>query len=298
ILVTSACSESIFSIYAALVKPGDHVIVEHPTYPSLYSVPRSLGCDVSLLTLKFEDNFKPDLDKLELLIKPNTRLISFTHPNNPTGSMISEETLQRLIKIAESGNIYFLLDETYRELTYGEKLPPAASLSPKAISISSMSKCYGLPGIRIGWVASGSKEIIDGVLAVREQVTITNNAVGEEIAFTVLNKKAHFIKRAKDHVKTNFDIVSAWMKMQENLEWITPEAGVVSFPRIKPGITGEPENLYRSLAEKHRTFVIPGRCFEMDNSHFRLGYGGTPDELKTGLKHLGSALEEVKNKTA
>ena len=210
-------------------------------------------------------------------------------------SVISGKILKRVIDIAESKDIFFLSDETYRDLSYDKPLPAAASLSPKAISISSMSKCYGLPGIRIGWLASQSKEIIQEVLTVREQITITNNALGEEIAFSVLKRKKEFLEKAKKHVLNNFNTVKEWMRKQENLEWIVPEAGVVSFPRIKSGVITDPENLYRNLAEKHKTFVVPGRCFEMDNSHFRLGYGGTPEELKIGLKNLESAIEDVKN---
>ncbi|MFC1553512.1 aminotransferase class I/II-fold pyridoxal phosphate-dependent enzyme, partial [candidate division KSB1 bacterium] len=295
ILVTSAGSESIFSINSLLVKPGDHVIIEHPTYPSLYEVPRSLGCEVSLLSLKFENDFQPDIDELKSLIKPNTKLINFTHPNNPTGSMISKDSLEQIIEIAESNDIYFLFDETYRDLSYGEKLPAAAELSPKAISISSMSKCYGLPGIRIGWLASKSKEIVDGVLAVREQITITNSAMGEEIALRTLEQKDHHIKNAIDHVNKNFNIVCNWIKERNELEWIKPEAGVVSLPHLKTGILDDPEILYRTLVEKYKTFVIPGRCFELDNSYFRLGYGGTTEELKAGLENFRNALDEVKN---
>ena len=207
IIVTSAGSESIFALNAALLKPGDHVIIEHPTYPSLYAVPRSLGCDVSLLTLRYENNFLPDLDELESLIKPKTKLICFTHPNNPTGSVISGKTLKRVIDIAESKNIFFLSDETYRDLSYSKPLQAAASLSHKAISISSMSKCYGLPGIRIGWLASKSEKIIQEALTVREQITITNNALGEEIAFSVLKRKEEFLNKAREHVEENFNTV-------------------------------------------------------------------------------------------
>ena len=294
VLVTPGASEANFAIVASLVKPGDHVIVEHPNYTSLYEVPRSLGCTVELLSLKFEDRFKPDLEKLESMITPKTKLISLTHPNNPTGSMITEKELRKAVSMAESHGVYLLFDETYRDMTFGDSLPAAAVLSPKVISISSMSKVYGLPGIRIGWLATQAKEIIDGVLAIREQVSITNSAISEEIAVQVFERRAEFLQRAKNHTLANFKIVSDWMSRQKDLEWVAPEAGVVSLPRIISPEISDPETVYRLLAEKYKSFVIPGRCFELDNRFFRLGYGGTSDELKIGLGNIEKALNDAK----
>ena len=169
IIVTTGASEANFVVVSALVKPGDHVVVEHPNYPSLYEVPRSLGCEVSLFTLKFENGFRPDLDTLEKMITPKTKLVSLTHPNNPTGSMISEEDLRKVIEMVEAHDTYLLFDETYRHMAPDESLlPPAASLSPHAISITSMSKCYGLPGIRTGWLATRNPFILDSAVAIRE----------------------------------------------------------------------------------------------------------------------------------
>jgi len=113
IVVTAGASEANFAVVSASVKPGDHVIVEHPNYPSLYDVPRSLGCDVSLFHLRFEEGFRPDLDRLEQMVTPGTRLISFTHPNNPTGSMMSESDLLRLVEFVEEKDIFLMFDETY-----------------------------------------------------------------------------------------------------------------------------------------------------------------------------------------
>ncbi len=294
VVVTTGASEANFATVASLVKPGDHVVVEHPNYPSLYEVPRSLGCDVTLFPLKAEQAFQPDLAELERLITPNTKLVSLTHPNNPTGSMISQATLEQAIRLAESSDTYLLFDETYRELAFGERLPGAASLSPKVISISSMSKSYGLPGIRIGWLATQAREILESVLAIREQVTITNGALSEAIALSVLKRKDEFIQEARRHVQTNLQMVKSWMKQQEDLAWIPPEAGVVALPWIEGAQVTDPEDVYRRLTETYRSFVIPGRCFELDNRFFRLGYGGTAVELKAGLANISSALQDVK----
>ena len=295
ILVTSGGSEANFAIVSTLVKPGDHVVIEHPNYTSLYEVPRSLGCAVSLFRLQYEDRFKPNLDILAKMISPDTKLVSLTHPNNPTGSMITKEEMEEVIDIVERKKTILLFDETYSDLAYGNRLPSAAPMSDRVVSISSMSKCYGLPGIRIGWLATRNHDILDSVLAIREQVSITNSAFGEEVAVRVLERKDEFLDRAKHHVKRNLAIVAEWMENQDTFEWVFPEAGVVSLPRIKPGVRVDPERLWRLLAEKYKTFIIPGRCFEMDNRHFRLGFGGTPEEIKIGLDNLLAAVAELES---
>jgi aspartate/methionine/tyrosine aminotransferase len=293
VIVTSGASEAIFSLNAALVKPGDHVIVEHPNYPSLYDIPESLGCEVSLFRLDYENGFKPDLDKLKDLVKPATRLISFTHPNNPAGSMITRQELEALVRFCEERDIFLLFDETYRELDFEKALPPAASLSSKAISVATMSKCFGLPGIRIGWLAAQDQSILDAVLTIREQVTITNNALGEVIAAHVLHNKADYLDKARAHVERNRATVAAWISGHPHFEWVLPEAGVVGLPRIRSGLDIDPEALYRLLAEKYKTFTIPGRCFGLDNRYFRLGFGAKHAEILQGLENLDNAFEEL-----
>lgn len=295
IIVTTGASEANFAIISALVEPGSHVIVEHPNYPSLYEVPRSMGCELDLFTLRYENQFQPDLEELSQMIGPETKLVSLTHPNNPTGSMISEAELHALIELVESHDIFLLFDETYRHMAFGDKiLPPAASLSENAISISSMSKCYGLPGIRTGWLATKNQCLLDKVLAIREQISISNNALSEEIATLVLRQKDEFLANARERIEKNRAVVAAWMQNQDAFEWIFPEAGVVCFPRIRSHIEVEAERLYRHLAEKHKTFVVPGRCFEMDERHFRIGFGADADQIQAGLANLNKALSEMK----
>jgi aspartate/methionine/tyrosine aminotransferase len=294
VLVTSGAAEAIFAIAASLLQPGDEVVVEHPNYPSTYEVPRAIGCRVRLLRLKFEQGFVPDLDRLDALVSPRTKLLVFTHPNNPTGSMMTRGALDRLVAFAESRRIHLLFDETYRHFTYGPPLPPAASLSPMATSVCSMSKCYGLPGIRIGWLATRDQHLLDGVLAVREQVSISNAALSEKIAIAVLSRREHFTNASMALIRANLATVSSWMAAQPGLTWVPPQGGVVALPRITMPNVDDPEPIYRDLAESHGVFVIPGRCFELENRFFRLGFGGSPEELSGGLERVGSVLAALK----
>lgn len=287
IAVTNGASEANFAVIASMMNSNDHMIVEHPNYPSNYEVPTSLNMNFDFLKLRFEEQFRPSIERLESLLRKNTKLVSLTNPNNPTGSTLTEEELLRVIGLAESKNFYLLVDETYRELYFGKPPPPAASLSSKAISISSMSKAYGLPGIRIGWVAA-DKSIIDAVCAVREQLTISNSSLGEAIAEFALRRKDGLLKEIKARVGSNFAILKEWFSKQRNLDWVPPSGGVVCFPRFRAST----EKLCKILAEKYRTFVVPGYCFGLDE-FFRLGFGGTREELIQGLKCVDSAIEEI-----
>jgi len=294
VIVTGGGSEANFAIMCALCKPGDHVVVEHPNYTSMYDVPRSLGCNVDLFRLNYEDAYKPDIDKLESMITPETKIVSLTHPNNPGGSMISEDELHRIIDIVEKNKTYLLFDETYREMCFDRMLPAAATLSPRVISLSSMSKCYGIPGIRLGWAATQDKELLAQLLAIREQISITNNVMSEAIALKVLSEKEEHLTKARAYIKTNRAYVNDWIEAQEDFEWVFPEAGVVGFPRLKKSAGVDPEALIVSIVEDYRTFTIPGRCFEADNHHFRLGFGATLDEIKIGLGNVEKALVGLK----
>ena len=288
IAVTTGSSEANFSIIASLIDTSDHIIIEHPNYPSLYEVPRSLGLQHDLFRISYEEHFQPNLERLKSLFKHGTKLVTLTHPNNPTGSVITEKVLREVIELVESHDAYLLHDETYRELCFDKAPPPAAILSDRAISMTTMSKAYGLPGIRVGWVA-GPKHIIESVRAVREQITICNSTLSEAIASYALNQKELILKNARERVRQNFETLKNWMAHQDLLEWVEPEGGVVAFPRLKKEMSTE--ELCRLLVTKYRTFSIPGYTFGMDR-HLRIGFGGDANELKEGLAKLGQAMDE------
>lgn len=288
ICVTTGASESIFSILASVVGPGDQVIVQHPNYPTLYEAGRSLDRDVQLFSLRFEDSFLLDFDRLERMVTDRTKLVMLTYPNNPTGAVIGEDELRQAIQWAEGKGVHLLVDETYRDLSFDPPPSPAATLSEFAISVTSMSKTYRVPGIRIGWMA-GTVDLVDQVRAVREQLTICNSALGEWVALSILKEREERVRSAKKLALKNLGILKEWMETRDDLEWVEPKGGVVSFPRVR-GVEDATE-LCRTLIEKYRTFVVPGSCFEMPE-HFRLGFGGDTEELIGGLECLGLVLRE------
>ncbi|MHA2221837.1 MAG: aminotransferase class I/II-fold pyridoxal phosphate-dependent enzyme [Candidatus Thorarchaeota archaeon] len=289
VAVTTGASESNFCVIAHLVGPKDHIIVEHPTYPSLYQVARSLGRDLSLFHLKWEDDFRPDMDSLRKLVKPNTKLITLTHPSNPIGSVITKDEIKHALEIAEEVGAYLMVDETYRDLMFGDQPPLAATMSPKAISLTSMSKTWGVPGIRIGWAVC-DESIVQAIRATREQITICNSSLGEEIAKEILTRKDKILPMLRKSMLSNFKILEDWMNSQSWLEWVEPKSGVVCAPRLKRG--GSTDELCKLLVTKYKTFTVPGSTMELDG-HFRLGFGGEQEELVEGLERLGKALKEI-----
>ncbi len=290
IAVTTGSSEAIFALIASLVNSRDEIIIELPNYPSHYSVAQSLDRNYKFCKLRFENEFKLNLEELTRLITPKTKLISLTHPNNPTGSVISNEDLQSVIELIEANDAYLLMDETYRDLSFTEPPPPAASMSKRAISVTTMSKTYGAPGIRIGWAAVEDTKIIDMIRAVREQITICNSAIGERLAFEILLRKEELLTQSRKLISKNLKILSTWMEEQDFLEWVLPEAGVVAFPRLNNAASTD--WLCTRLIEDYGTFTVPGSCFEMAD-HIRLGYGGSTDQLERGLAYIEMAILDM-----
>ena len=293
VVVTTGASEGNFLITLALLLEGGRLLVELPNYPPIYEVAKTLNRHVDFLPITFEEKWRPSLEKLRDLMTKKTKLVSLTHPHNPTGSMVSEKLLNELVEIVEAHDSYLLFDETYRDLAFGDPLPPAATLSDRAISLTSMSKVYGVPGIRIGWIASADKSIIESATAIKEMLTICNSAISEEISIRILQQREHFLKRAKRLAKAGFEVVDGWIKEHSDFEWVPPGGGVIGFPRFSEDV--DTLEFCKLLVNKYKTFVVPGPFFEVERG-FRIGYGHDIDDLKGGLQRIGQAYNELSSK--
>jgi aspartate/methionine/tyrosine aminotransferase len=294
VIVTAGAATALFIVATSILSSEDHLIVIRPNYGTNLETPRALRCEMSIIDMSFESGFEIDIDAITNAIKPNTKLISITNPHNPSGKLYDEKTITALISLAEKHNCHLLIDETYRDLNFQTELKPyVAELSDKVISVSSVSKSFGAPGIRIGWIISSDKKLMNDFLAAKEQITLCNSVVDEEIAFHLLSNKAAIIKRNHAHILTNFNYLKEWFSKQPYLEWVEPQAGVVCFPRLKQEYQVHPEKLYDTLYEQHATIVGPGHWFERDKTYMRIGFGyPTLEELKIGLSNLESCLKE------
>jgi aspartate/methionine/tyrosine aminotransferase len=295
VLVTTGAAAALYLVATALLEPGDRVLVARTNYATNLETPRAIGAVVDVHELRFENGFQVDVNLLESQMRPDTRLVSLTCPHNPTGTMMSEADLRRVIGLCEQRNIHLLFDETYREMSFTRKLPMAAALSPWAISVSSLSKTWGLPGIRIGWAITQDPRLFETLLAAKEQIVICNSVVDEAIAERFLSRKHERLPAIRAHIEAGFAIVRDWMASQRALEWVEPEGGVVCFPRFRADHPVDIDEFYRILQDEYRTHVGPGHWFEVERTSMRIGYGW-PDagQLSAGLANISKAAARAR----
>ncbi len=297
VLMTVGAAAALFIIATSLLKSGDHLVVVRPNYATNLETPRAIGCDISYLDLRFEDGWDVSLSRLADLLRPNTRLISLTCPHNPTGAVFDEATLRGAIALAERHGCHLLVDETYGEMTFGTRLPCAAACSPAAISVSSLSKTYGLPGLRSGWLICRDPALREIFLAAKEQIFICTSVIDEEIAFQALQRRDRWLPQIKEHIGAAFRVTRDFIAGQEDFEWVEPRGGVVGFFRMRHEIAGrtDVDRFYQILLDRYRTLVGPGHWFEQPRHYMRIGYGWpTLDELTKGLQSLTAALADAR----
>ncbi len=293
ILITPGAAPALFIAATSLLNPGDHMVVAKANYATNIETPRAIGARLSFLPMRFENAYALDPDELDSLITEKTKLVSLTYPHNPTGVSIDESTLNKIIRIIERKGTVLLMDETYREMSFVPKLPLAAGLSDRVISVGSMSKSFGLPGIRIGWLICRNGQLMETFLAAKEQILITNSVVDEEIAYRYLLNKEKLFGPVKETIKRNFLILKNFMQNQTMLEWVEPMGGCVCFPRLKKEISADMIRFHEMLLDKYKTYVGRGHWFEEDSRHIRIGYSWDKSEnLQKGLNNILKALAE------
>jgi len=275
-------------VASSLVQPGDHLLVLRPNYATNLETPRAIGADVEYLDLSFDDGWALDTDRVAEALRPDTKLVSLTYPHNPTGAMLERGQLDRLVALVEEHpSARLLLDETYRELAYGEPLLQVASLSERGIGVSSMSKVFGMPGLRIGWITCRDPELQETLLAAKEQILLAGATIDEELAARVLEARPRLLPLIRDKVERHLAIVRDWMAGQDVFEWVEPRAGVVGFVRFRPDVEVDVDRFYESLLADHGTYVGPGHWFDQDRRSFRLGFAWPETaELERGLDGL------------
>lgn len=291
VLVTAGAAQALFIVATSLLAPGDELVVVRPNYATNLETPRAIGATISYADLDFDHGWALDIDALSRLITDRTALVSITVPHNPTGQVVSEVDFVRLVQVVERSGARLLVDETYRELTLGRPLPVAATLSDRVISVSSLSKTYGVPGIRVGWLMTSDPALMEVFLAAKEQIGICGSVVDEEIGYRCLQQRDSWLPVVRDRMVEALGSVRAWLAVEDRLEWVEPQGGVVAMPRIRADAEVRIDEFYRVLAGEYGTYVGPGHWFEQDRRHFRLGFGWpTPAELAGGLAGISGAL--------
>lgn len=302
VLITNGAIEANFLVAQALLEPGDTAICVFPAYQQLYSVPASTGAHVRRWELQEDRGWRPDPADLERLapVGEPLRVLTVNFPHNPTGAVVDGPTMAAMARFAEDRGAYLHSDEVYTGLTLSADHPAAPSareFSPEAIVTGSMSKSYGLPGARIGWIA-GPERVVRRCAEIRDYVSICPSALGERLALIALRYREEVMRRNLTVARRNFALFREFLDRNEDiLSCPLPAAGVVAFPRYMRAGTDRSSppgsaELCSRLAREHGVLLVPGECFEYEH-HFRIGFGYETATLERGLTVLEQFLGAV-----
>lgn len=281
-------------VYATLVEPGDRVISVLPTYQQHYSIPESFGAEVQVHKLREENSFLPDLDEIERMITPNTRLIALTNPNNPTGAVMDRAMMQRLADMAARVGAYVLSDEVYRGVDQvGDELTLSmADLYERGISTGSMSKAFSLAGLRLGWIV-GPKDLIHAVSIHRDYNTISVGMLDDHFASIALEHRGAILKRNRAIVRENLAILDRWVAGEPAISYVKPKGGTVAL--LKYDFDLPSRDFCVRLLEAEGVMFTPGSALDMEG-YVRIGYANNRAVLEEGLPRVSRFLRTLNSK--
>lgn len=272
---------------AAAFAPGEEVLFEHPTYELLSSTARFLGAQIRYFKRDFEDDFRVDPAEVERALTPRTKLIVISNLHNPGGVFTDNDTLKQIGELARGVGARVLVDEVYREAMF-EAMPPSAfQLGEEFIVTSSLTKVYGLSGLRCGWILA-EPELAKKMWRLNDLFGVIPPHVTERLSVIALAQLDRIAQRARTILQANRNLLNAFFDSRQDLQAVRTEFGMISFPKL---LHGEVESLCSRLRATYETTVVPGRFFDMPQ-HFRLAIGGPTVTLRAGLERLGHALDE------
>lgn len=289
VLALAAAEEGIFTAYHALLGPGDHVVVEAPCYGAAIEVARSTGASVSLWQRRVEDGWAHDLDAFERLLEANTKLVYVNSPHNPTGRQMPAAVFARVVELARERSLVLFSDEVYRGLEHdpAERLPAACDSYERAISLNTVSKAYGLPGLRIGWLACRDPRLIERVRDLKLYTTICSSAPSELLVALALRHGDELVESSRRLVLENLPLLDAFLERWADVfEWVRPNAGPIGFPRVA-GVANV-ERWCERIATDAGVLLLPGAVYGQP-AHVRVGFGraNLPEALARLDRHLG-----------
>ncbi len=275
ILVHSGGEEAIFAFMNALLAPGDHVIIHYPVYQSLFQVAASLGCKVTRWQASEKENWRLDFDFLEDNLQPQTKAVVVNCPHNPTGYLMSKEEFARLHELSNKHGFIVLSDEIYRLLEHDEadRLPAACDVSSRAVSLGGLSKAFGLPGLRIGWLATQNNDLLRKVETFKDYLTICTSAPSESLATVAVRNYETLTLRSTELIKTNLPLLDRFFKRHADVfNWKPPEAGPIAFPSLKNEQSADAFS--RQLVQEKGVLLLPGTIYDSEyHSNFRIAFG-------------------------
>ncbi|HEX9549981.1 MAG TPA: aminotransferase class I/II-fold pyridoxal phosphate-dependent enzyme [Candidatus Limnocylindrales bacterium] len=274
ILVTAGAEEGIFALVSVLLSPGDHAIVTWPGYQSLYEVARAAGADVTLHELREADNWAIDIEALRAQVTPRTRLIVVNAPHNPTGMLPDEATFRGIVELAAEAGAILLSDEVYRylEVDEADRLPAGVDVARHVVSLGVMSKSFAMAGLRIGWLASHDRSILDRVARLKDYTTICASAPSEILALIGLRAREAVLAQSRSIVLDGLGVIDGLMDRWPGvLSWVRPRGGSIGFPRLRADL--DADGFAAELVAAEGVLVLPGSRFGHPGTHIRIGFG-------------------------
>jgi aspartate/methionine/tyrosine aminotransferase len=271
---------------AAALEHGDEVLIEEPTYEPLLAVAQYFGTQIKRFPRPFENDYQIDVEELAKAITPRTRLIVLTNLHNPSSTLVPEEKLRQIGELARGVDARVLVDEVYLEAMFEAAPRSSIHLGPEFIATTSLTKGYGLSGLRCGWILA-EPDMAERMRLLRDIFDGIGPQPAERLSVLALNKLPKFIARARRILETNRAVLSDFLDSREDLKVIRTETGTTSFPRL---LKGSVEDLCDSLHQKYDTAIVPGRFFESPQ-HFRIGMCAEPELFREGVQRLGAALD-------
>ncbi len=286
ILCFAGAEEGVYAAMRVLLDKDDHAIVIVPNYQAAETIPLEI-CSVSGVALDPDNNWHLSLDDIRKAIQPNTKLISVCFPNNPTGHIIPKDDYKALVEICRKHDLYLFSDEVYRgmELDVGKRIDQAADAYEKGLSLNVMSKAYGLPGLRIGWIASQDKDILLRLEQYKHYLSICNSAPSERLAVIALSVKDKLLRKNRALMQRNVKKLDAFFAdYPELFEWQHPDGSCIGFPRFTG--RGGVETFCQKLVEEEGVLLLPASIYESElmqapKDRFRIGFGR--DNIDDGL---------------
>jgi aspartate/methionine/tyrosine aminotransferase len=294
ILATAGSSEANFLLMWSLIEPGDEVLFELPNYMQMWGLLRGFGARVRSFHLRHDLGWQPDLDELRRLVTPKTKLIVLTNPNNPTGSVLSREAMDGFVSLAADAGAWILADEVYQgaELS-GVRTPSFWGSYGKVLVVNGLSKAYGLPGLRIGWII-GPEDVIKRTWPYHDYTTISPSALSDRLGTLALApaRRDRILQRTRKILTTNFPLLDGWLRKQGGMfDYLPPAAGAICFARF--GLKVNSTALVERLIKEKSVLLVPGDHFEMDG-YLRFGYGPESGYLLTALGRVEEILTKIR----
>jgi aspartate/methionine/tyrosine aminotransferase len=289
--ITSGASEALLLLIWTTATPGINIVIEEPCYGNVPGIAQSLEIEVRRLPLRQEDGWKPDLEQLARLIDGKTRLVYLVHPHNPTGSVLREEEMQAIAAMTESAGAILVNDEVFRLIALDdEPLPSVVDVVENAVSIGDMTKPWGLGGLRVGWIASRQRGLLDLLSSARDYSTMCSSAPGAFLAELALRHSAQIITPRLAAARANRDqLAETITRFRGTLSWRRPEAGYTAFVQMPTHLS--PSAFCRRLAQERRLLLLPGEVYGSAYERFvRIGFGCDPGLFREGLTTLVESM--------